>query len=74
MLTLYWAAKYPSVHAAVPHIVGMTNTTAGLLSMLVGRQSARQAKVRLVMWWSRHVEISGRVTLWLGKKGEQQPP
>jgi hypothetical protein len=74
MLSFYWAAKYPSVFAAVPHIAGITNTTAGLLSVLVGGQSARQAKAKLVKWWSHHVEISGRVTLSLGKKEEQSPP
>jgi hypothetical protein len=76
MLALYWAAKYPPVNLAVPHLIGLTNTAAGLLSVAVGGQSARQAKAKLIKWWSHHVEIkiSGRVTFWLGKKGEQPPP
>ena len=74
MLALYWAAKYPSAHVAIPHIAGMTNTVAGSLSIAVGGQSARQVKAKLVTWWSHHVEISWRATFWLGKKGEQPPP
>jgi hypothetical protein len=74
MLALYWAAKYPPMDAAVPHLAGMTNTVAGSLSIVVGGQSARQAKAKLVQWFSRHVEISGRVTLRLGRKGGKPPP
>jgi len=74
MLALYWAAKYPSVNSAVPHIAGLTNTVAWSLSVTVGGQSARHAKAKLIKWWSHHIEISGRLTLRLGKKGEQPPP
>jgi hypothetical protein len=74
VLALYWAAKYPSVCPAIPHVAGMMNSTAGFLSVMVGGQSIRQAKARMLKWWSHHVEISGRLTLWLGKKGEEPPP
>lgn len=74
MLTLYWAAQYPPVHSVLPHLIGTTNTVAGLLSVVLCRQSARQARAKVAEWWSHHAVFMLRLTLQLGKKGELPPP
>jgi hypothetical protein len=68
MLLVFWGAKVPSVESTVPHIGEITNTVAVSFSGMVGWQAIRQARIGLGLWWSRHVEITGRATLSLGKR------
>jgi len=73
MVVLYWAAKYPPAGSVVPYIGTTTNTVSVSLFGMIGWQSAKEVKIRLVQWWSRHVEIRVIATFWLGKK-EEPPP
>lgn len=73
MLSLYWAGKYPPAHSLLPHLAVVTNAVAGWLSVAVSRQATAKTTRTISNWWSHHVDLTGSLTLHLGKKGERLP-
>jgi hypothetical protein len=67
MVVFYWAAKFPPVQSAVPHIGEITNSAAASFTAMVGWQLLGQAGAGLRHWCSRHVQFSIRGTFSWGK-------